>query len=212
VFSDEDTIKIVEALALKLDERSVDTDIEMAQPGETLQLRIVWLLDGVDDGMDPTDKLVSPQVVEALRELGFSAPRVVCQQVTTLTLSNNRGRSGEFNYAVPVLINSQPWQFEGHGQIESMADERFNLRFDLKFQQRNATDGERMGQEGQLGGSIYTPLGHYTVMGTTTFVAVLPNESRQQQQHLSAFVVYLDRAREFPALEPQSNNRTDERR
>jgi hypothetical protein len=209
VFGDEDTMKIVEGLALKLDERSDQANIEIAQPGETLQLRIVWLLDGVDDGMDPTDQLVSPEVVDALHGLGFATPRVVCQQVTTLTLSHNRGRSGEFNYAVPVLINSQPWHFEGHGQIESMAEERFNLRFDLKFQQRIDADGKRMGQEGQLGGSIYTPLGHYTVMGTTTFVAVIPNESIQQ--HLSAFVVYLDRAREFPAAAAPANNRTDVR-
>jgi hypothetical protein len=211
VFADEDTIKIVEALALKLDERSDETNVEMARPGETLQLRIVWLLDGVNGGIDdPTHKLISPEVVDALRELGFADPMVVCQQVTTLTLSNNRGRSGEFNYAVPVLINSQPWHFEGHGQIESMAEERFNLRFDLKFQQRIDANGKRMGQEGQLGGSIYTPLGHYTVMGTTTFVAVIPNESIQQ--HLSAFVVYLDRAREFPAALAPSNERTEVRR
>jgi hypothetical protein len=212
VFADEDTIKIVEALALKLDERSEDINIEMARPGETLQLRIVWLLDDVDGGIDPTDQLVSAEVVDALHGLGFADPSVVCQQVTTLTLSNNRGRSGEFNYAVPVLINTLPWQFEGHGQIESMAEGRFNLRFDLKFQQRNPADGDLIGQEGQLGGSIYTPLGHYTVMGTTTFVSINPSKTTQQQQHLSAFVVYLDRAREFPALRAPSDNRTDGRR
>ncbi len=204
VFADNETIKIVEALMMKLDERSEVAAIEKAQPGETLQLRIVWLLD-INEVVEPNIKLVSPEVVEALHELGFENPKVVCQQVTTLTLSDDDGRRGQFNFAVPVLIKTQPWQFEGQGQIESMAGERFNLRFDLKFQQRSIrVDGQsaHVGQEGQLGGSIYTPLGHYTVMGTTTFVAVIRDEdSTQQQQHLSAFVVYLDRAREYPAAE-----------
>jgi hypothetical protein len=212
VFADDETIKIVEALMMKLDERSEVAAIDQAQPGETLQLRIVWLLD-IDEGIDPNHKLVSPEVVEALHELGFENPKVVCQQVTTLTLGDEDRRRGQFHFAVPVLIKAQPWQFEGQGQIESMAGERFNVKFDLRFQQRSVTDGEPMGQEGQLGGSIYTPLGHYTVMGTTTFVSVIPEEdSPKQQQNLSAFVVYLDRAREYPATEAPSNNRTDVRR
>ena len=65
-------------------------------------------------------------------------------------------------------------------------------------------------------GAIETPLGHYTVMGTTTYVAAPAvsadpamigeraegsemDVSPELEQRLSAFVVYLQRAREFPA-------------
>ena len=203
VMADEETGKMVEALLLRLDQSTRDTKRD--QPGETLQLRIVWLLDG-DLGMPPTDH-VSPEVVEALHELGFKDPEVVCQQVATFTLSPNN-REGQFDFHVPVLVKSQPWQFQGQGQVQPTGEERFNLRFDLRFSQVDPSSGRtRSGESGQLGGSIHTPLGHYTVMGTTTFVTAVPVEGftsggpkkLEPRQHLSAFVVYLDRAREFPA-------------
>jgi hypothetical protein len=211
LFADEDTTKLAEALLMRLDQSVGETKVERSD--ETLQLRVIWLLD-IDDGMEPNDKLVSPRVIEALHELGFSQPKVVCQQVTTLTLSEDGGRRGQFHFAVPVLIKSQPWQFEGQGQVESMAEKRFNLRFDLNFQTQitEVGGGRGTGRRSQLGGSIYTPLGHYTVMGTTTFVAATDGEGFSPEQHLSAFVVYLDRAKEYPASEAPSEVRTDVRR
>jgi hypothetical protein len=221
VLADKNTTAIVEALVTKLDESADGTIKEKAQFSETLQVRIVWLLD-IDEGMEATDKLVSPQVVEALGELGFEHPKVVCQQVTTLTLGEEN-RRGQFHFQVPVLIQSQPWQFEGQGQIEPMADSRFNLKFDLGFKHMNTVRGGGPppgGYGGHLGGSIYTPLAHYTVMGTTTFVESISNNKQldsgqaveREQQHLSAFVVYLDRAREFPAPRAQSEKQDDVRR
>jgi hypothetical protein len=227
VAGNEKQLSIVEELAQTLD-REIPEIAQEQNNQETLQVRIVWLLD-INDGMEPTDKLVSPQVVEALGELGFEHPKVVCQQVTTLTLGerteNNRG---QFHFQVPVLIQSQPWQLEGQGEIAPIAGQRFNLKFDLRFHQVVSQGGGGRGaqiQQGQLGGSIYTPLGHYTVMGTTTFVAQTPAPSPDdkepgdvgtvgvvQNQHLSAFVVYLDRAREFPAERAQPEDRNDERR
>jgi type II secretory pathway component GspD/PulD (secretin) len=206
----EKQLSLIEALAQKLDRPAGGS--EMQKPDETLQVRVVWLLD-INEGMDPNEKLVSPQVVDALGELGFQEPKVICQQVTTLTLNEEDGssRRGRFNFSVPVLIQSQPWYFEGHGQIEPLAGDRFNLQFEMQYQQHTGEGrGRSSFNEGKLGGSIYTPLGHYTVMGTTTFVAQtpvptpfdkLPGDSGEvvQNQHLSAFVVYLDRAKEFPA-------------
>jgi hypothetical protein len=207
VVADKGTDDVVEALLMKLDQ-SVGSSAKKDQPDETLQLRIVWLLDGLTgEGKEPQEISMNPEVVEALHDLGFQDPRVVCQQVTTFTL-NEDGR-GDLSFTVPVLIKSQSWDFEGHGQIEAMPDERFNLKFDLGFKRIAASTGAFGGapvrQGAQLGGSIYTPLGHYTVMGTTTFVATSTTpaedgeQTSQQEQHLSAFVVYLDRAREFPA-------------
>jgi hypothetical protein len=219
VAGNERQLSIVEELAQTLD-REIP-EIKQEDQRETLQLRIMWLLD-IEEGMEPTDKLVSSQVVDALRELGFEHPKVVCRQVTTLTL-RAEDRESQFNFRVPVLINSQRWTFQGQGHVEPMGDGRINLRFDLQFNQVNPGDGRsRIGEAGQIGGSIYTPLGHYTVMGTTTFVATTPAplpEDKQpgdfgtggmvQNQHLSAFVVYLDRAKEFPASDGQAENRDE---
>jgi hypothetical protein len=222
VFADKDTSNVVEALVMKLDRSAGET--EQSQPGQTLQLRIVWLLDG-DVGMPPTAH-VSSEVVDALHELGFKDPEVVCQQVATFTVGDDN-QSGEFQFLVPALINSQPWQLEGHGEIRPAVRERFNVRFDLHFRQTNPRQHPGMpaenapGQKGQLGGSILTPLGHYTVLGTTTVLATdtaadpataASNGEARQQQHLAAFVVYLDAAREFPASRAPTNNPTDVRR
>lgn len=204
VFADKDTTEKIRSLVDNLDARPAGDKEKKAMAAETLQLRFVWLLDGIEDeGQAPPAALVGDQVVLALGELGFNDPKVVCQQVTTLTL-NVDGRPGKFNFQVPVLIESEPWQFDGFGSIVALADDRFNLQFNLQFQQNMR--GE---QAGQLGGSIHMPKGHYTVMGTTTFVAVnekistVDGEDRpkqySRQQHLSAFVVYLDRAQSFPA-------------
>lgn len=94
------------------------------------------------------------------------------------------------------MIGNQQWQFRGQGTVAASSGERYALTFDLLVQQPNAP------QNSQLGGSIFTPLGHYTVMGTTTFVESKGNQQgpiQAKEQHASAFVVYLDRAPEFAA-------------
>ena len=85
---------------------------------ETVQVRIVWLLDGLTDTSQfpPKSSIVGPQVVDALTELGFDKPQVVCQQLTTLTLGRP-DRSGHFLFQVPVLIEDAAWQFQGDGTI-----------------------------------------------------------------------------------------------
>jgi hypothetical protein len=192
---------MVEALLLRLDQ--AESEAKKTQPGETLQLRIVWLLDGLPDGQgNAVDDFVSADVRLALEKLGFVDPRVVAQQVNTLTVGSNRDDGGQFQFEVPVLIDNGSWQFRGDGRVSSMADDRFEVRFELNVSQSRD-------RESQLGGSIYTPLGHYTVMGTTTFVRTdwrAPRDVQDappQRQHLSAFVVYLDRASEFPATKTE---------
>jgi hypothetical protein len=210
VAGSEQQLAIIEELARTLD-REIP-QIEQENNRDTLQVRIVWLLD-IEEGIEPTDKLVSPQVIESLGELGFQHPKVVCQQITTLTFDGNR--EGQFNFDVPVLIDSHTWDLNGNGQIYRLGDGRFNLTFDLRFNQHlpNPGGGRAPGQA-RLGGSIYTPLAHYTVLGTTTFVAYDLNadEGPNPRQHLSAFVVYLDRAKEFPADGPRAENQSGRQR
>ncbi len=171
------------------------------ETAETLQVRIVWLLDGVDGrepavrldtGSGQSDSFVSSQVVDALALLGFEKPGVVCQQLSTLTVgAGNRG--SDFHFQVPTLIKGEPWQLEGQGKITLTPDDRYAMQFNIEVTQPNNS------QRCQVGGSIVTPLDHYTVLGTTTFVCAetKSEEEGPRAEHLSAFVVYIDRAKEF---------------
>lgn len=177
---------IAEALLQKLDQPGAD---QKGKSAETLQLRLVWIVDGLPDseGKNVEPPYVSPQVLDGLVDLGFENPRVMCQQVCMLTL-NKGNRGGQFQFQLPVLVQGNPWQFEGQGFIASDQSDRYSMQFNLNLKQPK--------QEGcQLSGSINTPLAHYNVLGTTTFVD--EPQGGAMQQHLSAFVVYLDRAREF---------------
>ena len=136
VFADNETIKIVEALMLNLDERSDYAAIEKAQPGETMQLRIVWLLD-IDEGMEPTEKLVTPEVVEALHELGFANPKVVCQQVTTLALSEDDGRAAAL--ILTCLYSSSRSNGSWRGKAKSSRWPTSDLTCDLMCDSTMAT-------------------------------------------------------------------------
>lgn len=159
---------------------------------ETLQVRIVWLLDKVGESSpEPKATIVTPQVLEALHELGFERPSVACQQLSTITLGTP-GRGGDFHFQVPTLVHGYPWQFEGQGEISLATDNRYAMKFGIDIVQPNNP------QRCQVGGSIVTPLDHYTVLGTTTFVGpVGDGKEGEQSEHLSAFVVYVDRAKGF---------------
>jgi Bacterial type II/III secretion system short domain len=204
----EKQLKIAEALLSRLDQPGQETEKRRA---ETLQLRVVWLLDGVKgmanglafDGKGKvTDGFVSPQVIEALSQLGIGDPRVMCQQLTTLTIRPEERRSGQFHFQVPVLVEDDLWQFSGQGSVANSAKEKYTVDIGLTVEQRDESNKRNTAE---LSGSIITPLAHYTVVGTTTFVATKlePAEGGRgkivagRNQHLAAFVVFLDRAREF---------------
>jgi len=160
---------------------------------DTLQVRVVWVLDADSkEGKPAESPYVNKDVVAALSDLGFELPRVMCQQVTSLTFG--REREGRFQFTIPVLAEGSSWQFTGDGRITPANDERYSIDFTLGLQQPNNTN------DCQVGGSILTPLSHYTVMGTSTFVAAAAGDdggAKNLKQHLSAFVIYLNRAREF---------------
>jgi Bacterial type II/III secretion system short domain len=185
-------LSVAEALVEKLDQ---PWDDQRGKSSETLQVRVVWILDSLPDteGRNVEPPFVNSQVLEALIELGFDTPRVMCQQVMTLTLEKDK-RHGQFHFQVPVLVEGNPWQFQGQGDISPAADERYALEFNMSLREPKKEDC-------QLSGSIFTPLAHYNVLGTTTFVATSPADANSPQpyprQHLSAFVVYLDLARGF---------------
>jgi len=86
-----------------------------------------------------------------------------------------------------------------------MSGDRYTIDFDLSVIQPNSP------QSSQLSGSIFTPLGHYTVMGTTTFVdsplQTDPKGPAPMKQHASAFIMYLDKAPEYPAKATQAEKK-----
>jgi hypothetical protein len=54
----------------------------------------------------------------------------------------------------------------------------------------------------EVGGSIVTPLEHYTVLGTSTLVSIAQDHDKDTvepplEQHPTAFIVYLDHAQSF---------------
>jgi hypothetical protein len=168
--------------------------LEQNEIPESLQVRIVWLSSGLTDrGMDPPKaSIVSPQVVDALHELGMEQPQVMCQQLTSLTLSRPDHRA-QFHFRVPTDIENTTWDFQGDGTIVPTANDRYALDFKLALTHSDPKDA----QLSEVSGSILTPLGHYTVMGTTTFVAAAHDSDTGKAQRLSAFVVYLDRPKDF---------------
>jgi hypothetical protein len=194
--ADSATLDAVGRLLGDLDTREFRDDEARVRP--TLQLRLVWFLDGLPEGegQSPSDNVVSTQVVEALQELGFESPRVVLQHVTTLTPQEQRG--GRFQFAVPVLVQQQVWRLMGRGTVSATESQhRFTVDFDVQLRQAAAATDSRVPADraGELGGSIEMPRRHYTVIGATTFVAGTDDAPRQ---HPSAFVLFLDDAAQLP--------------
>jgi hypothetical protein len=171
---------------------------------EVLQLRIVWLSEGMTDRdmSPPSPTIISPPVTDALRELGMEQPQVVCQQLTSLTLIPG-GPNGKYRFRVPTQIEDSTWEFQGEGTITPTADDRYAMDFNLSLTEPSS----KTSQSSQLSGSILTPLAHYTVMGTTTFVAPAKDATVGKVQRLSAFVVYLDRPKDFGDTESSGNSK-----
>ena len=189
IAGDAKQIGVAEQLVKTLDQPAKQKQTMVA---ETLQVRIVWLLDGLRDRdpNPPKTSIVSSQVIDALHDLGFEQPQVVCQQLTTMTIGAPDFR-GKFHFEVPTLIEDATWQFKAQGTIEPTPVDRYALEFNFDVRQPDNT------MPSQFGGSIVTPLDHYTVLGTTTFVGPTAEGKSGLAEHLSAFVVHIERAKEF---------------
>ncbi|HEX3602304.1 MAG TPA: secretin N-terminal domain-containing protein [Lacipirellulaceae bacterium] len=194
----EKQIGIAEPLVETLDQPGKP---RQAKAPEAIQVRVVWVSEGMTDRVSepPQTSILSPQVVDALRDLGMEQPQVVCQQVTSLALGQP-DRRGDFHFQVPAQIEDATWQFIGQGTITPTADDRYAMDFNLTLKDTSDPNSQAC----QLGGSILTPLDHYTVMGTTTFVASQPKPDSGKVQRLSSFVVYLDRPKDFAGNEPDA--------
>ena len=199
---------VAQQLVKTLDQPGKSQQNEMP---ESVQLRIVWLSSGLSDrNMEPPKtSIVSPQVADALRELGMELPQVVCQQLISLTL-NRPDHRAPFHFRIPTDIENTAWEFQGDGTIVPTANDRYALDFKLALTHADP----KSPQLSEVSGSILTPLGHYTVMGTTTFVAAAHDNDSGHAQRLSAFVVYVDRPKDFSysessAVHPKKSDKKD---
>ena len=122
-----------------------------------------------------------------------------------LTLEKDR-RRGQFHFQLPVLVQGSSLQLDGQGEIASADGDRYAMQFNLNLRQPEK-------EECQVGGSILTPLAHYNVLGTTTFVQDRKTPQPggdtlvEPEQHLSAFVIYLDHPREFGEKKKEERGR-----
>lgn len=171
-----ESLTVIEALLLRLDQQAARSDEESAVAAEaqrasqarSLLLRVFWLADGLsdDEGHDPAEFLPEA-VTKALGRLGLDNPRLVTQTVNSLA-HGERSSVVEFNSSVPVVLHSTPVQLSCEGSLESLGPEQVRLKvgINLPVYQIN------------VNGSLVTPLGHYTVLGTAN--SVMPDSASMQ--------------------------------
>jgi hypothetical protein len=166
---------------------ALDTPPKSTPPGSeaerTLQLRILWLMDG------PPDKFAMsflPQALDdTLRDLGLENPKVVSHLATTI-LTQHEGLS-KFAFRDPVKTNDVSAYINGDGQLSVIEGNRYRVWLRFKVDDENGWNSE-------LSGSLVMPLEHFVVLGTTDFVRQLQGQDGDGQSFPTAFVVYLQEA------------------
>jgi hypothetical protein len=163
-------LEMVEAVLMRLDasERDGSKAPEgAAAASRSLLLRIFWLADGLPEGEgeDPA-KFLPRSVLRAMDQLGLNEPRLVTQTVNSLSRDANPGREVTFSMGVPALIYNQPAQLNCNGRVLPIQDGRAELEVQI------AVAGPAISCN--LGGSLVSPLGHYTVLGTANSVSLDP--------------------------------------
>ncbi len=162
-----ESLTVIEALLLRLDAQAAQSaektaaaaDGRRAGDGRSLLLRIFWLADGLSEqeGQDPAEFLPT-SVVKALGRVGLNNPRLVTQTVNSL--AHGEHSSAVFNSSVPVVLRSMPVQLSCEGSLEWLGPEQVRLKVGINLPML----------EIDVNGSLVTPLGHYTVLGTANSV------------------------------------------
>jgi hypothetical protein len=180
-----ESLTVIEALLLRLDEQAAQSDEESAVAAEaqrasqarTLLLRVFWLSDGLsNEGQDPAAFLPA-SVIKAVEQLGLADPMLVAQTVNSLAHGANS--SVEFNSSVPVVLHSMPGRLACEGSLESLGPNQVRLKVGIDLPNHDI----------DVHGSLVTPLGHFTVLGTANSVMAdaatqqaIMNEARRRQE------------------------------
>jgi hypothetical protein len=171
VMGDKESLEIVEALLLKMDQPADGAADQQRQHAadksadRSLLLRVFWLADDLpdDERQDPTTYLPK-SVLKALHQLGLKAPRLVTQTVNSLAVGD--AAEVEFATQVPAVLFGQHATLQCAGSMRPMNGDRTGLNIDIHV------SGPAIHCD--LKGSLATPLGHYMVLGTANSVIADP--------------------------------------
>jgi hypothetical protein len=174
-----ESLTVIEALLMRLDEQAGQSDEASAVAAEaqratrarSLLLRVFWLADGLaeDEGKDPAEFLPA-SVTKALERLGLNNPRIVTQTVNSLAHAVDT--KTQFHSRVPVVLHSTPVELKCSGQLESLSSEQVKLLVEIILPTYQI----------EASGSLVTPLGHYTVLGTANSVMADPAAARAMNE------------------------------
>ena len=178
-------LETIGALLQNLDvARAAVSPVESAA-AETIQLRMIWLLDGLPADEDAsTTKGLDGRVLSALAELGFEHPSIVCQPVASMVVGDDM--KGRFQVEVPVIVGGSLFTFQSSGDVRTASDGRYAVQWNARVMQKGVD-----GNANAIVGSVLTPLGHYTVLGTNMIVSIPTAPDQELTQHPSAFVIQL---------------------
>ena len=182
-------------LVSTLDSAPVAAGQEQPVEERTLQLRILWLMDGLPDGLgiEPGERYVSPMVVDVLHGLGLEHPKIVCQHSSTLSAQPENW--SEFDLYDPVKIGDWAVHVQGNGRLLPLEGNRFrvDLRIGIEAEDRENRRGDRDREDCSMSGSLVMPLEHYVVLGTTNYIEQ-NGSGNPVENHPTAFVVFLQEA------------------
>jgi hypothetical protein len=165
VFGKDDSLPVLDALLQRLDSQAAP-DKAGKQSVETtggtrrsVLLRLFCLADNIRDGGQSADEYLPEKVLAAVQKLGLIGPRLISQNVTSLSISTKG--AVEFSSDVPVVINGQPANLSTSGKIQLADDDDERAELQMKIQMTL-----NPGLQSAVQGSLATPLGHYMVLGT----------------------------------------------
>jgi len=167
VFGKADTVKAVEALLMRLDQKatSVDGQVGSVPSPQSLLLRIFWLADGLPEGEgEEPNEYLPAAVIKATERLGLDDPRLVAQTVNSLAVSGEG--PVEFATSVPAVVFKQPAGLNCTGRMRAVVADRAGVDVQIQVASQSINC--------QLSGSLATPLGHYMVLGTANSVIADP--------------------------------------
>ncbi len=205
VHAPEPIVGAVEAILVNVDRPSVN---ETARP-ETLQIRWLWFINDPTKtvGVDPStlvanDQVPNWKVLDALKSMmGFTVPRLVSQQVSTIM--KDADGAATFQSNVPVVLNKAVLGFDTHGQLSGRGLYRLELSANVSGSDNS---GER--RTWTMSSSIAMPLRHFVVMGTTSML--VPGDD--PKTYPAALVVRIDEATPLDATPPAPESGTEGRR
>jgi len=165
----EGTLEVIEALILRL-----DTDKKGETPSTTLQVRVVWLVGGLEgeEAAQPADDL--KEVLDELAKLGVTGLRQAAQVLV------NTAPSGDFQVSCAPRLDEGPTDMQIHGTLELKQGmpvldieitgtllQNVPVRRSLGERHPEQINRVQRGELASLATKIAAPFGQYVVLGVT---------------------------------------------